>query len=129
MIYFLQSPDGGPVKLGHDKGVARTQAADHETGLVRFSLREIRPSPENLRLYRPIRRDDLDIVALAESIETHGLKEPLVVTMDGYIISGHRRYAACCRLGLEAVPCRVEPIPARPARPAQSSKSCTNDTQ
>jgi hypothetical protein len=72
-------------------------------------LNEVRPSPENDRLYRPI-RDDAEIVALADSIRRLGVREPIVITADGWILSGHRRHAAARLAGLETIPCRVEPI-------------------
>ena len=71
---------------------------------------EIRPSPENAKLYRPVDRNDPDVKALAKSIREHGLQEPLVVTRDGWIISGHRRHVAARLAGLKTVPCRVHPI-------------------
>ncbi|MBC8352202.1 MAG: ParB N-terminal domain-containing protein [Planctomycetes bacterium] len=73
-------------------------------------LSEIRPAPENDDIYGVIDPDDPEIIALAESITEHGLREPIVVSEDGYILSGHRRYAAATRLGLNNVPCRVESI-------------------
>src|SRR4051812_33972755 len=78
--------------------------------LVDRPLADCRPSPEHDRLYRPIDPADPDIAALAESIKTRGLKERIVVSEDGYIISGHRRRAAAVLAGLKAVPVRVEPI-------------------
>ncbi len=38
--------------------------------------------------------DDPQTIALADSIREFGVKEPIVVTRDGFILSGHRRYAA-----------------------------------
>lgn len=73
-------------------------------------LSEIKPSPENDQLYRPIDLDDPGIVELADSIILYGVREPIVVTQDGWILSGHRRYAASQRLGLDEVPVRVVPI-------------------
>lgn len=70
----------------------------------------IRPSPENDRLYKPIDPEDPDIAALAESIARYGVKEPLVITRDGWILSGHRRYAAAVLAGLGCVPRRIEPL-------------------
>ena len=70
----------------------------------------IRPSPENAQLYRPVDPQDPDVQALAESIREHGVREPLVITKDGYILSGHRRWAAARLAGLKQVPCRTEPI-------------------
>ncbi len=90
-----------------------TKAKKPKTGLVRIShraLSEIRPSPENDELYRPVDRNDPAIRDLAESIRRQDLKEPLVITIDGYIVSGHRRYVACKLAGLKMVPVRIEPI-------------------
>jgi hypothetical protein len=74
---------------------------------VRKRLSSIKPSPENERLYRPIDPEDADIITLAESIAERGLREPIVVTADGYIVSGHRRYAACLINEQVVVPCIV----------------------
>ncbi len=95
-----------------DGGVTTVPEAG-ELGLVPISMRaidDIRPSPENDELYRPIDETDPEIIALAKSIEKNGLQEPLLVTMDGWIISGHRRYAAAELAGLDTLPCRVAPI-------------------
>lgn len=78
--------------------------------ILTIRLDDIRPSPENDRLYRPVDPDDLQIIRLAESIRDCGMQEPLLITRDGWIISGHRRYAAAAIAGLRAVPCRVESI-------------------
>jgi hypothetical protein len=88
---------------------ARTSARP-KVGLVRLPLDSIRPAPENDRIYRPVSPGDPEIRALARSIREHGLREPIVVTEDGYILSGHRRHAACRLAGLRQVDCRVEPI-------------------
>jgi hypothetical protein len=75
--------------------------------ILTLDLSQIRPSPENDRLYRPISPDDPDIIALAESIEREGLLEPFILTADHYIISGHRRFAACQRLCRQTVRCQI----------------------
>ncbi len=72
------------------------------------NLWHIKPAPENDTLYRPVDSEDPEIVALAESIRKHGLREPIVVSADGYILSGHRRYTACESVGLLEVPVRFE---------------------
>lgn len=72
-----------------------------------IALADLMPSPENDTLYKPIDPSAADIIALADSIKHEGVLEPLAVTMDGYIVSGHRRYAAAKRAGIETVPCRV----------------------
>ena len=66
--------------------------------------------PENSVLYRPVDPNDSEIKALASSIAENGILTPLVVTADGYILSGHRRHAAARLAGLLEVPCRVDPI-------------------
>lgn len=65
----------------------------------------ITPSPENDDLYGEVDYDE-QMEALIESIRSRGLEEPIIVAADGFIISGHRRYFACCRLGLEKIPIR-----------------------
>jgi hypothetical protein len=70
----------------------------------------IRPAPENDQVYRPVDPNDPDILALAESIREFGVKVPLVVTYDGYLLSGHRRWVASRLAGLKTVPCCFDPI-------------------
>jgi ParB-like chromosome segregation protein Spo0J len=69
-------------------------------------LLKLCPSPENEELYRPVQDDDPEVIALAESIRERGLQEPLVITQDDYIVSGHRRRVAAWMAGLREVPCR-----------------------
>jgi hypothetical protein len=70
------------------------------------SIWEISPSPENEKLYRPVDPDDPDVQTLATSIKENGLLEPMVITSDGYLISGHRRHAAALVAGVHRVPVR-----------------------
>jgi hypothetical protein len=69
-------------------------------------ISSIYPSPENTRLYRAVDPADPEIVELAESIRERGVLEPLVITADNFIVSGHRRHAAARIAGLDVVPCR-----------------------
>ncbi|QDU28895.1 ParB-like nuclease domain protein [Anatilimnocola aggregata] len=78
-------------------------------GILR-PLDELHPAPENDLLYKPVDPNDADVRALAASIRLHGVKEPLVVSKDGFLLSGHRRHVAAKLAGLTHVPCRVEPI-------------------
>jgi ParB-like chromosome segregation protein Spo0J len=80
--------------------------SDHDR-IRQVPLARCRPSPENDTLYRPADPADPAVVGLADSIKLHGLQEPIVLTADGYILSGHRRRAAAALAGLAAVPCRV----------------------
>ena len=48
--------------------------------------------------------------APCQSIQQFGLKVPLVLSEDNYLLSGHRRLCASRLAGLEEVPCQFEPI-------------------
>jgi hypothetical protein len=88
-------------KLGHDSILGKIE-------LVPLSV--IRPSPENDAIYGPVDPSDPDVQALAGSVGEHGIREPLVITFDDFILSGHRRYAAAKLAGLREIPCRRENI-------------------
>jgi len=83
-----------------------------ETGYdpILLSITNIRPSPENDKLYKPVNLRDPQTIALADSILKFGVKEPIVITLDGFILSGHRRFAAAKLAGLKQVPVRYEKI-------------------
>ena len=66
----------------------RQQKAESGHDLIlQKPLWEIWPSPENEQLYRAVLPDDPATVALADSIRQHGVREPLVITLDGWILS------------------------------------------
>lgn len=91
--------------------MARRQKS--ETGLVsiqRVPLESITPSRLNDSVYRPPSADDPDIQEMARSMHEHGVLQPLTITRDGFILSGHRRYCAATLAGLETVPVVVENI-------------------
>ena len=69
----------------------------------------IKPSPENDDIYGEIEYDNA-MGNLIDSIREHGLGDPLLVTQDGYILSGHRRHYALLRLGYTEVPVMAVPI-------------------
>ncbi len=72
---------------------------------------EIKRSPENDELYGAVDGDhDAAFGMLTRSIERLGLEEPLILTQDGYILSGHRRYAAVVALGWTHVPVRFAQV-------------------
>jgi hypothetical protein len=73
-------------------------------------LGSIIPAPENDEVYNAIAWNDPEIHQLARSIKEHGLQEPILVSQDGYIISGHRRRVAAYIAKLALVPVRVHPI-------------------
>ncbi|MBR4451103.1 MAG: ParB/RepB/Spo0J family partition protein, partial [Clostridia bacterium] len=55
--------------------------------------------------------DDDQMEMMVDSIKAKGIIEPLIVRPDGSgeyeIISGHRRFHACKKLGLKMIPCYV----------------------
>ena len=71
-----------------------------DTSCFSIRLSQLEPAPENDDLYHPVGFDDPEIQALAKSIREHGIREPLVITLDNYILSGHRRYKAARLAGL-----------------------------
>ena len=85
-------------------------AAKPELGLVpiqEIPIGDLRPSPENDQLYKPIDPADPDFVAFADGIAEHGILVPLTVTADYFVASGHRRLVAATLAGLWYIPCRV----------------------
>lgn len=64
--------------------------------MKRIRLSTLKPHPVNAKIYA-----DRDIADLVESISTHGLLEPLVVSPSRIILSGHRRFAALQTLGMK----------------------------
>jgi ParB-like nuclease domain len=73
-------------------------------------VRSLKPAPENDDIYRAIAWNDPAVHELARSIAEHGIQEPILISRDGYIISGHRRRMAAFLAELELVPVRFHPI-------------------
>lgn len=73
------------------------------------STREIYPSPENSDIYDPF-ENKKDFQSLVESVRAKGILEPLVLTRDDFILSGHRRHAAAVAAAVERVPVRYRNI-------------------
>jgi ParB-like chromosome segregation protein Spo0J len=112
MVAGRLAKDKRNINMASGNGTA-IKVTSPEFGLVRIvemDLSAIRPSPQNELLYRPVSPSDPEVLALRDSIRSFGLKEPIVVTLDGYIISGHRRHMACKLAGLKRAPCRIENI-------------------
>jgi hypothetical protein len=60
-----------------------------------------------LLLYADANADADGFDKLVASLEQHGVQQPLVVTADHVVVSGHRRRRAAIRARLAAVPCHV----------------------
>ena len=65
------------------------------------AISKIKPSTDNRKLYQPPSQNRID--ELAKSIEATGLLEPVILTKDGVIVSGHTRFEACKQLGHKTI--------------------------
>jgi hypothetical protein len=80
-------------------------------GLVQTRpLDELRPAPQNAHIYDAIASNTSEIRDRARSMKEFGVLEPIVISLDDVIMSGHRRYVAARLAGLKKVPVRVHPI-------------------
>jgi ParB family chromosome partitioning protein len=66
-----------------------------------WDLARLRPNPLNPR--GELDKNDPGIQALAESIRSKGLLEPLLILVDGTVVAGHRRRLACRIAGVDRV--------------------------
>ena len=85
---------------------------------VMMPITKIKPSPENDELYGAVDPDSNDLILLTNSIIRDGLLEPIIVSRDGWIVSGHRRHAASLLAGLTEVPVCLVPRLRRKMAPA-----------
>ena len=75
--------------------------------LSHLSVAIIRTAPENDLIYDRFGIANADDRALTISIRDSGVQEPLVVSADLFLLSGHRRLAAARYLGMKSVPVRL----------------------
>lgn len=78
----------------------------HPQAIADVEIDTIKPSPENDDIYGAIDKKDIELVNLAISIRDNGILEPILVSNDNYIVSGHRRHAASKMIGLKTVKVR-----------------------
>ena len=78
-------------------------------GLEQFfiEIEKIKVAKDNGLIYADFGIDNADDKDLTISIQEHGIVEPLVLSSDFIILSGHRRLAAATYLGLPTVPVRM----------------------
>lgn len=75
--------------------------------IVAVRASDIKPSPENDELYGAFDfNDDPTLSMLRKSIVESGLGEPVLITLDGFILSGHRRFRVLSGLGWKWIPVR-----------------------
>ena len=110
------APPEPSTELGLDPVVAATPAAttsDRPAGIVNviyLAASALKPNPKNIAIYGDEEADD----ELVESVRVHNILTPLHATVDGVIVSGHRRLKAALKLGLEAVPVFLTEVNADP---------------
>ncbi len=78
-----------------------------KSDISQISVAEIRVASENDLLYSRFAIANDDDYQLFQSIKSHGIAEPLVLSADGFLLSGHRRLAAAKYAGLAEVPARI----------------------
>jgi len=66
---------------------------------------DLKPHPKNDFYHSPL--DEYDRMSLKKSIERNGILEPLLITPDNMIVSGHQRWEIAQELTLEQVPTRL----------------------
>jgi ParB-like chromosome segregation protein Spo0J len=64
------------------------------------------PHPRNNEFFDDITGDNWN--EFKKSIETSGVIEPVIITQDKVIVSGHQRVRACNELNINEVPCEVK---------------------
>lgn len=74
--------------------------------MQQININELKPHPRNNEFF-----DDMSgekWTEFLESIRTSGVIEPIVVTTDMTIVSGHQRVRACKQLGITSVLCEIK---------------------
>ena len=84
-----------------------------------FPTADIQTAAENDLLYDRFGIANLDAYNLTVSIKASGIQEPLAISADGFLLSGHRRLAAARYLGLKSVPVRVVDLAFNELAPAE----------
>lgn len=70
-----------------------------------INVADLKPHPKNSYFFDDITGEKWE--EILESVGTRGVIEPIVITQDNTIVSGHQRVRACKELGIEEVKCEV----------------------
>lgn len=73
--------------------------------MQQFKVDELKPHPRNEEFFDDMSGDNWE--AFLKSIKDRGVIEPVVISPDKTIVSGHQRVRACKELGIENVLCSV----------------------
>jgi len=105
------------VEFAADKDAPAMPSTLPITNVTRLiDIDQILPNPLSLSIYGDPAQETDDLL---ESVRTHGILVPLVVTRTSSkweLISGHRRLSCAQVLGQEEVPCEVRSYPSSQAR-------------
>jgi len=75
--------------------------------IVNVKIENVKPSPENDLLYAGVNETDPAFMDLVKSVRQNAaILEPLILTKDNFVLSGHRRLAAAKVVGMNSVPAR-----------------------
>ncbi len=91
-----------------------TEAAPETRAVVEVPLDKIGPNPHQPRASW----DEETLEELAQSIEAHGVLQPVIVRRRGenyQLVAGERRWRAARQVGLETIPCLIQDIDDRTA--------------
>ncbi len=97
------------VMIAHAATRSKGKPKPGQVRVCQLPIDQIKPSPENTKLYGPVDPQDPAIIAMARSIPRNGVMSELHVTQDFYIEDGHRRHVAAQLAGMETVPCVITP--------------------
>lgn len=65
--------------------------------VAKWKIAKLKDHPRQAEMFGDV--DEAELKALAESLQKHGLRDPVHVTPDGTVIRGHQRVRAAKRLG------------------------------
>lgn len=90
-------------KKGLGKGLDALFAEEEKQGITEVKITEVMPNKDQPRKFF----DEEKLQALADSIQEHGLIQPIVVTKKGdsyIIVAGERRWRAAKKAGIKKIP-------------------------
>lgn len=70
-----------------------------------IKISELKKHPRNEEFFDDMEGDKWQ--SFIDSVKTRKIIEPIVVTQDLVIVSGHQRVRACEELGIETIPCKI----------------------
>ena len=70
-----------------------------------LKIEDLTPHPRNAEFFDDMTGEKWN--EFLESVKSRGVIEPIVITPDKVIVSGHQRVRACKELGIEEITCDV----------------------